>query len=937
MRTLATVLCLSTAAGLAAGDPGPVSDRGSVRFDKVGAAHYRFEGVLGRRIAANEANWLLCAPQANPGMIGMFRVRDRQPEPQVVPWAGEFVGKYLLSAIDALALSEAPALRAQVAGVVAEFIATQSPEGYLGPFPRRERLLGHWDLWGHYHAIQALLAWHETTGDAAALASARSAADLVCRTYLGTGRRAFDAGDQEMNLALLHGLGELYRVTGEPRYLEMAREIEKDWERAGDYLRTGLAGIEFYASPRPRWESLHDLQGLLTLYRITGDERYRAAFEHHWRSLRRCDRRNTGAFSSGEQATGNPYTPSAIETCCTVAWMALTLDQLRLTGEAQVADEFELSLLNAAAGAQHPSGRWWTYSTPMDGAREASAHSIVFQARAGTPELNCCSVNGPRALGFLSAWAVMRAPDGLVVNNYAPGLFTGRLPDGTRLAIAWESDYPREGRVRLRIDPEKPSEFALHLRIPAWSRKTAVSVNAQAIPAPRPGHYLSLARRWQAGDQVDLVLDFGLRFVVGDREAAEKVTLCRGPLVLAYDPRHNPFDEEALPPVDLSRIAEARRVEPDPVGNDPRALLQPWVLVELAGSGSRPVRLCDYASAGVTGTRYRSWLPSVACPPPPVVCRQPLDGATVGPGTTLFRWRGPARTNAAVAEYRLELGTTPEFTVPLVEMAGVTGNTLLLGGDLKNRLPDATWIYWRVLTVNAHGTNTSVEPASRFRLDRALPVANATLSESRRGPGGELIRARLQGSAQPQYGQLESATGLTPSPGPGGDPGGAVALTGARSMVVYALPEFPEEAITVSLRVCVRRWPEGRIGQVFSAWAAGMDDPLRLTVDRDKLFARIEAGQAYTTAGVALTTNRWYHVAAVRADGQLRLYLDGQERGATSAPAWTLTSSSRVALGGNPRFGGDESLAAAFADFVLFDRALTAAEVATLAAHGSAP
>ena len=113
----------------------------------------------------------------------------------------------------------------------------------------------------------------------------------------------------------------------------MAREVETDWERAGDYLRAGLDGREFYQSPRPRWESLHDLQGLVELWRITGDQKYCEAFTHHWRSIRRWDRRNTGGFSSGEQATGNPYAPTAIETCCTVAWMALTLDYLRLTGD----------------------------------------------------------------------------------------------------------------------------------------------------------------------------------------------------------------------------------------------------------------------------------------------------------------------------------------------------------------------------------------------------------------------------------------------------------------------------------------------------------------------------------------------------------------------------------------------------------------------------
>src|ERR1041385_8437591 len=325
----------------------PAKEKAALKFESIPHGRFHFDGFVGERIRANIDNWLLPAPAANPGMIGMFGQRDRQPAPNLVPWAGEFVGKYLISAIQALRLSDRPELRATVSNVVAQLIAAQAEDGYLGPFPKQVRLLGNWDLWGHYHCIEALLVWHEATGDEAALEAGRRAGDLVCRTFLGTGRRVFDAGSPEMNMAILHGLGQLHRVTGEARYLQMMREIEKDWERAGDYLRTGLAGKEFFQTPRPRWESLHDLQGLLELHRIPGEPNYREAFEHHWRSIRRFDRRNTGGFSSGEQATGDPYAPTAIETWCTIAWMALALDMVRLTGDPRAADELELSTFNA--------------------------------------------------------------------------------------------------------------------------------------------------------------------------------------------------------------------------------------------------------------------------------------------------------------------------------------------------------------------------------------------------------------------------------------------------------------------------------------------------------------------------------------------------------------------------------------------------------------
>lgn len=581
---------------------------GTMAYDRIPGSRFVFEGVLGERIHANEANWLLRAPDDNPGLLGMFRTRDETPPPDLVPWAGEFVGKYLISCVQALRMSGPEELRRQTARSVRELIATQDADGYMGPFPKAVRLKANWDLWGHYHCMLALLMWHEETGDKEALAACRRVADLICRTYLHTGLRVKDAGSPEMNMAVIDGLGVLYRRTHEPRYLEMMHEIEKDWESAGDYLRTGLAGTPFYKTPRPRWESLHDLQGLVELYRITGDERYRQAFESHWRSIQRWDRHNTGAFSTGEGAIGNPYAPGPIETCCTVAWMAITVDMLRLTGDPRVADELELSTWNAGAGAQHPTGQWWTYDTPMDGTRIPSFKAIAFQARPTTPELNCCSVNGPRALGVLTEWAVMASEKGLAVNFYGPGSFTGKLHDGTAVTLRWKTDYPRSGRVLLEVETAHPHRFPLLLRIPAWSQATHAQVNKEAAPDPVPGTYLTLEREWRKGDTVTLDLDMSLRAVKGEHEQTGRVSLYRGPLLLAFDPHYNPAGESALHPIRLEAIEQSTvRIPERRPGADPDQ--EPWVLVSVPATEGGTVTLCDYASAGATGSAYRSWLP----------------------------------------------------------------------------------------------------------------------------------------------------------------------------------------------------------------------------------------------------------------------------------------------------------------------------------------
>ena len=114
------------------------------------------------------------------------------------------------------------------------------------------------------------------------------------------------------------------------------------------------------------------------MYSITGDEDYKTAFENIWWSICLFDRHNTGGFSSGESATGNPDDTRAIETCCTVAWMALSVDMLRLTEDPYVADELELATWNGLMGAQNATGRSFTYNTPMMGVKKASSHDIVF-------------------------------------------------------------------------------------------------------------------------------------------------------------------------------------------------------------------------------------------------------------------------------------------------------------------------------------------------------------------------------------------------------------------------------------------------------------------------------------------------------------------------------------------------------------------------------
>lgn len=562
-------------------------------------------------------NWLMTAPDANPAMLQIFIDRDRKPYRGLLPWSGEFAGKYLTSAVQVYRVTRDDELKKYINDFVEDLIKCQDLEdGYIGPFPKDSRLTGKapncewtWDAWGHYHIMMGLLLWNEETGDKESLEAVKRIGDLFYNKFYQAepGKRLVDTGSTEMNLAPIHSLCILYRKTGDDKYLAMAKQIADEFEvnadgnpMAGDYICLALDGKEFFQMPRPRWESLHPIMGIAELYWITGDAKYRKAYENIWWSIVKLDRHNNGGFTSGEQAQGNPYHQGAIETCCTIAWMASSVEMLKMTGNSIVADELELSTLNSVIGLHSPTGRWVTYNTPMDGLRKASAHDIVFQAQEGSPELNCCSVNGARGFGMISDWALMHDDSGVVLNYYGESKLETKLKSGNTLKLKQKTKYPLDGSIKIEVSVKNREEFTIKLRMPYWSEMNSVSVNREKLSGIQPGTYLSVRREWKTGDVIEIGLDMSFHYWKGEKECDGKTSIYRGPILLAYDRRYNSMDPDDIPSLNASALS-GKSVEY-------KGRLAPILLMEFTSKSGIPLRLCDFGSAGQTGTPYKSWL-----------------------------------------------------------------------------------------------------------------------------------------------------------------------------------------------------------------------------------------------------------------------------------------------------------------------------------------
>lgn len=141
-------------------------------------------------------------------------------------------------------------------------------------------------------------------------------------------------------------------------------------------------------------------------------------------------------------------------------------------------------------------------------------------------------------MASLPGYMYSTSDDGLYVHLYENSELNWRLHDGNGLRVVQTTRYPWEGEIQMEVTPATPAEFALHVRIPAWSTKNAVRVNGEAVAGAEPGQYLAIRRNWKAGDRVQLSFDMTpqvLRANPAVTENTGRVAFQRGPVVFCME------------------------------------------------------------------------------------------------------------------------------------------------------------------------------------------------------------------------------------------------------------------------------------------------------------------------------------------------------------------------------------------------------------------
>lgn len=183
------------------------------------------------------------------------------------------------------------------------------------------------------------------------------------------------------------------------------------------------------------------------------------------------------------------------ETCNTYNMLRLTKMLYQTSPDIRFADYYERALYNHILASQQPTKGGFVYFTPI-----RSGHYRVYSQ----PETSmwCCVGSGLENHTKYGEFIYAHAKDSLFVNLFIASRLTWKEKGVT---LVQETRFPDEEQIRFRIEKSKKKAFSLKLRCPSWAKGASVSVNGevQTLNA-EPGNYLTIHRKWKAGDEVTL-------------------------------------------------------------------------------------------------------------------------------------------------------------------------------------------------------------------------------------------------------------------------------------------------------------------------------------------------------------------------------------------------------------------------------------------------
>ncbi|MFZ0827761.1 MAG: beta-L-arabinofuranosidase domain-containing protein [Verrucomicrobiia bacterium] len=487
---------------------------------------------------------------------------------------GHSVGHYLSACSLMFASTGDARFKERADKIVAGFAECQnalatngSHGGYLSAFPesfidRVENRQPVWAPWYTLHKIMAgLLDANQHCGNAQALEVLTNMANWVKFRVDNLPEAKMQASlDTEFG-GMNEVLANLYGVTGNTDYLKTAEAFNQ--KKIFDPLARGQDKLNgLHANTQ-----IPKMIGAARQYELTGDTRDADIAKYFWERVALHRSYVIGGDSDREHFFptndfAKHLSAETAETCNTYNLLKLTRHIFEWSPDAGTMDFYERALYNDILASQDPQQGMFVYLMSLK-----PGHFKTYS----TPENSfwCCVGTGMENHAKYGDTIYFHGDNSLFVNLFIPSELS--WPE-KNLVVRQETKFPESDTTRLDFQAPTPTQLALKIRWPAWAEKLSVRVNGRKQKiSGAPGCYVSLDRKWQNGDRVEIQLPMKLHTepLPG---ASNIVAILYGPMVLAgnlgTNGMPNPYARDQL---DLTKIPDPQA--PVFVG-DPKTFLK---------------------------------------------------------------------------------------------------------------------------------------------------------------------------------------------------------------------------------------------------------------------------------------------------------------------------------------------------------------------------
>ena len=475
--------------------------------------------------------------------------------------------KVIEGAAYSLKIRPDPELEKYVDGVIDKIAAAQWDDGYLYTFyslPKHQPekrwtdVQSKHELYCSGHFFEAAVAYYQATGKRKILDVATRLADYIDSVF-GPGKRYDVPGHEEIEI----GLVKLYGVTGEKRYLALAKFFLDQRGRAngrklyGQYCQDHKPVIEQDAAVGHAVRAAYLYTGMADVANLTGDADYVKAIDKIWLGVVSKKLYITGGIGArgGGESFGDDYElpnlKAYCETCAAIANAMWNHRMSLLHGDAKYIDVLERVIYNGFLSGISLNGDTFFYANPL-------ASDGKYQ-RSPWFDCACCPTNIVRFMPSLPGYAYAQKADNIHVNLYIGGSAEIKLP-GNTVSLRQQTRYPWDGDVKIIVEPQQAGRFAVCIRIPGWAQNRPVpgdlysyldtntepvslKVNGEPVAIDLVKGYVPIRRTWQKGDTIELNLPMPIRRVVANPNVKDdrgRIAIERGPVVYCFEGADNP-------------------------------------------------------------------------------------------------------------------------------------------------------------------------------------------------------------------------------------------------------------------------------------------------------------------------------------------------------------------------------------------------------------